>query len=116
MKTNSDPYRTSSIQLEDKSGKVFSYLYIIYNGKYIREWNSWDGYKYKCIICDTYAVSDERVCTPFKRQYVKGMWWWKVSCPIDGIHTHRKCNRCKANFIRTDNLNFTVNEKIKCVK
>lgn len=42
---------------------------------------------------------DYKLCHPLKRISVKGIWWWKKYCPVDGIHQHITCNKCYVDWI-----------------
>lgn len=42
-----------------------------------------------------------KLCHPLKRIPVCGMLWWKKFCPIDKVHYHTSCNKCKVDWIRT---------------
>lgn len=38
------------------------------------------------------------LCVPAKRYY-KGLFWWKKTCSITGMHTHYICKTCKYHWI-----------------
>lgn len=40
----------------------------------------------------------DKLCHPLKR-IVKGMWWWKKHCAVEGVHRHYRCNECKVSWI-----------------
>lgn len=41
-----------------------------------------------------------RACSPQNRVVVKGFWFWRSYCPINGLHCHAKCFECKLEWIQ----------------
>lgn len=67
--------------------------------EYIGSWNSYNQYKRGFYI----------VCHPLKRIVVKGKWFWKKYCPVERIHDHVTCDRCKISWIQFSQKNFEPN-------
>lgn len=53
------------------------------------------------------------LCHPLKRIIVKGMWWWRKYCPVEGVHYHTVCNTCKVSWIVMSDDQSEANPEIK---
>lgn len=106
-----DPYRKHISLTEEK---VHKNIY-----KYILRTN------YNCPICKfeipvkhyIYGILVEndkyKLCHPLKRITVKGFWWWKKYCPVDGVHHHLSCNECKVSWITMQADQSEANPNVK---
>lgn len=62
---------------------------------------------YACPICRniidknnyTTLYNSVQHCYPFRRLLIRGSFWWRKYCPIDGIHYHVKCKKCNIKWI-----------------
>jgi len=71
-----------------------------------------------CPVCNTPIVKNNydtrydevKHCYPFSRLLIKGIFWWKKYCPIDGIHFHMRCKKCNVSWIMTHSENADIRE------
>lgn len=85
---------------------------------------------YYCPICksevrarisstfDSYRQVDNPryvLCHPLKRIVVKGFWWWRKYCPVEGVHHHLACYDCKVSWITMQPDQSEANPDIKDV-
>ena len=53
------------------------------------------------------------LCHPLKRIVVKGFWWWRKYCPVEGVHHHLTCPKCKVSWITMQPDQSEANPDIK---
>lgn len=82
----------------------------------------------RCPVCDT-NIDDKywgykpqpmyygkrKFCHPLKRIIVRGFWWWRKYCPVDGIHHHCYCNSCKIKWVCMFKDQSGANPEIKSI-
>lgn len=99
-------YRDSAIEKFGPNIKTFTYFRCLCeSGKpfFHHDW---------CPACESVASSSAfsltmrryRSCNPFRRIRLHGWLWWKVLCPIAGVHHHYKCTACNSNWICFPNV------------
>lgn len=58
-----------------------------------------------CPVCGAFVGRDydnnirRKRCYPEKRATIKGFWWWAKKCPLNGVHDHYKCKKCKTIWV-----------------
>ena len=117
MTTN--PYREYTLTKETKTPSDV-YRYVLRENNY-------------CPICEEEVTSTLRVhsvdpmyrrvyyennpryklCHPLKRIVVKGFWWWRKHCPVEGIHHHVSCKKCKISWLIMAENQSEANPDIK---